>query len=415
MRFSYNRAHEGKGQKEIRNLIKLLKNVNLNSWFIQCAVLEGVAIQKRNKDRKLIFGGKNSFTQRIENKIDKEELKCKRLNKITLQGEAIKFGNRMFNFKELENNKLIFKVSSGVHAELELQPMKENYKKKLLYIQHVASLKEQPITISLDSDYVYFTYEEPKVRNFRPNSSRTLAIDMNPNQIGLSIMENSKLIYTQQFDLFKLTQQIENEPNASDSLRFKHLNNKLKHEIIQISKKILEIALTYKVHTVFVEKLNGILKSKKENIENGTYKGNAFNRKVGSFWKRSLFINNLKKRCILYSIGFHEIFPQYSSFIGNLMHDFTDPINASLEINRRGNDSFLAKNKKKFYPELIIDSLKDQWKEYLGDDVKSWVELKHKNPKMKYRVSLDECIENHSFEVFEMDSIKSKVICYNFV
>jgi len=171
--------------------------------------------------------------------------------------------------------------------------------------------------------------------------------------------------------------------------------------------------LHYKVKNLFVEKLDGILKSKIENRTNGTYKGKSFNRKVNNFWKRDLFLNNLSKRCQLYSINFHKIYPHYSSFIGNLMYDYVDPINASLEINRRGTESYLAKNKKKFYPELTKDSLKDQWKEHLSDDVKTWKELKSKNPKMKYRVSLEDC--ERSYEVLQMNSEKSKVTCYNFI
>jgi hypothetical protein len=229
---------------------------------------------------------------------------------------------------------------------------------------------------------------------------------MNPNQIGISIVEENKVIFTQQYNLYDLTQIMQEEHNSSKSIRFKHLNNKLKHEILEISKQISNIATYYKVKAVFIENLNNIGKDK-ANL------GKTFNRKVHCFWKRDLFINNLSKRCALNNISFYKIYPQYSSLIGNLCNDFTDPINASLEINRRGNENFLGKNKSKFYPELTKEVLKDQWKEYLSMDVKSWKELSAKISGLRYRVSLEEV--KRSYKVFKMSSYKSKVAVYNFI
>ena len=409
IRFSYNRAKEGVKQKEIRSLIKNLNHISLSSWFIQCSVMEGLSIFKRNKENKVIFGGKKNFYLRIKNKINAEELKEKRLNKITLQGEELQFGNRQFDFSLLDQNKLIFKVSRTQHLELFLQQMKKNYKKRLDYIQKISELKEKPITVSLDGSFVYLTYEEEPIRKTVLCSSRSMGIDMNPNQIGISIRHDNKIIFIQQFDLYQITNQMLKEHNSSSSKRSKYLNNKVRHEQIQISKKILEIALKYKVGVIFIEKLTNILDDNKQN------KGKKFNRKTYNIWNRDLFINNLKKRCNLYSIRFYEIYPQYSSFIGNLMYDYTDPINASIEMARRGTDFFLAKDKTKFYPELTIDSLKDQWKKYLSEDVKTWKELKDKNPKMRYRVSLTEAKKKHRTRVFQMSSQKSKVTCHNFV
>ena len=50
------------------------------------------------------------------------------------------------------------------------------------------------------------------------------------------------------------------------------------------------------------------------------------------------------------------------------MFDYSDPANASLELNRRGQEIFIKKTKK-FYPELTKETLKDQWKEHLSVDM----------------------------------------------
>jgi hypothetical protein len=98
----------------------------------------------------------------------------------------------------------------------------------------------------------------------------------------------------------------------------------------------------------------------------------------------------------------------YSSVIGNLQHSYFDPINASLEIGRRGYNVIISKNKQ-FYPSFF---LKDQWKEYFKD-LRDWKELfrELKNSKLRYRVSLD---ESNLSKVFQMKSIKSKVLIYEF-
>jgi predicted transposase len=62
VRWSFNRLKENKSQKEIRLLSKSLSNIDLlNSWFIQCAILEGQSIYNKNLDNKIIFGSKKQF------------------------------------------------------------------------------------------------------------------------------------------------------------------------------------------------------------------------------------------------------------------------------------------------------------------------------------------------------------------
>ena len=58
IRYSYNRFKEDKSEMEIRNLSSNLNNIELlDSWFIQCAIKEGLFIHKRFQDKKVIFGG----------------------------------------------------------------------------------------------------------------------------------------------------------------------------------------------------------------------------------------------------------------------------------------------------------------------------------------------------------------------
>jgi len=149
-------------------------------------------------------------------------------------------------------------------------------------------------------------------------------------------------------------------------------------------------------------------------IEDLHFKGSAaikiLNRKNKNLWKRELFINNLTKRLNIEGIKLYLVNPAYSSFIGNIMYDYTDAVNASIEIARRGFEYRIKKNKTGFYPKVDV---KHQWKEMatsFNDWKKFFIEVK--NLKLKYRVSLDECL--HKFNFQQNSSHKSLVLNYVF-
>ena len=143
-------------------------------------------------------------------------------------------------------------------------------------------------------------------------------------------------------------------------------------------------------------------------------KGKNYNNLVINKWLRNLFQEQLNKRCKNYNINFFKVLPYYTSYIGNLQHDYFDPINASIEIARRAYETIILRNKQ-FYPKFETKpELRYQWKEYLNS-VKEWKELFViiKNFKLKYRVSLKEY--KMSFNVLRMNSIKSKTLLYDFI
>jgi hypothetical protein len=87
--------------------------------------------------------------------------------------------------------------------------------------------------------------------------------------------------------------------------------------------------------------------------------------------------------------------PAYTSTIGNLKYDYYDPINASLEIGRRGYLYNKRGMNDQFYPTLILKSGEHQWKDVLQkDSLKSWVKVHDviKNSKITYRVPLSETV-----------------------
>lgn len=406
VRYSYNRFLEGKTEKDIRLLTKSLNSIDLlNSWLIQCGIKDGKAIQTRFKNEKVIFGGKHNLIKRSKNKISKEEYQLKRLCPINIQGEELSRGNRLFKLDIIENNQIIFKLNRNKHIELKLPNLRNNIKKELFKLQQLNEVKngENGYTYSIrfDLSNIYISFEEFKQESIKLNENRYLGIDLNPDTIGISVLDDGKVIHTQEFSLKPIFNKILNEKLSSNSDRMKYFQNKLKFETFEISKSISLIVKQFNCKSVFIEDLH--FKS------SSTIK--ISNRKNKNLWKRELFVNNLTKRLNILGIRLYSINPAYSSFIGNLMYDYTDAVNASIEIARRGFEYRIKKNKTGFYPNLLV---KHQWKEMatkFTDWKKFFIEVK--NLKLKYRVSLNEV--KYKFNVFQQNSShKSMVLNYVF-
>ena len=262
--------------------------------------------------------------------------------------------------------------------------------------------KGYTFSIRIDLTNIYISFEEFKNEQVKIlNENRCLGIDLNPDTIGISVLDDGKVIHAQEFSLKPIFNKILNEKLSSNSDRMKYFQNKLKFETFEISKSISLIAKQFNCKSVFIEDLH--------------FKGSSpiklSNRKNKNLWKRELFVNNLTKRLNIEGIKLYSVNPAYSSFIGNLQYDYTDAVNASIEIARRGFEYIIKKNKKGFYPKLLV---KHQWKEMVTkftDWEKFYLEIK--NLKLKYRVSLNEV--KFKFNVFQQNSShKSMVLNYVF-
>ncbi|MCK9273218.1 hypothetical protein M0P65_06775 [Candidatus Gracilibacteria bacterium] len=409
IRYCYNRLCEGKTQEEIKKLCYTLNNIELvnNSWFVQNAFNEAKTVYKRDPSGKVIFGGKKNFYDRLKGKKDKLPFIEKRLYPVIIQGETRLKGNRFFTLNIIDNNQIIFKPNWKTKIILDLPKINKNYLKKLSYIEEKSKNKELPFCVKLDSRFIYISFEEENDYDDGLKQNRYIGIDSNPEFIGITVFENDKLIDTKLFSLTKIISKIKILNKASNSKQSKYLQNKLNFEILQISKNISKLAIYHKCKFIFVEDFSKKISS------NNHHKGRPFNRLINNLWKKEILFKNLEKRINIVGGRLFRINPAYTSYIGNLKFDYPDPINASMEIARRGYDVIILKNKK-FYPSLTITVLKDQWKEYFNEGVKDWKELCQliKKSKVKYRVSLDEC--NHSFKVFSAFHKKSYIDLYEF-
>ena len=407
VRTAYNRFRMGLKQKEVRDYCKTLKNIDLlNSWLLQCGVMEGKQLQTRNKTNKVVFGGKKWLKLRSQDKITKEEWSNRRLLPLNIQGEQLHKGNRSFDFSSIgSENKLTLKLNRKTHIELTIPKQRKNYQRKLQLIENLTATKDLTVSVRLTDKFIYLSYEEPKKQNIVLKEDSYMGIDLNPNHIGISIFKGTQVVHTQSFDFSKIAKAITSEHNSSDSSRFKYLNNKLQYETIIVSKVISQLAKAYHCKFVFIEDLKRI-------DTNDSGLGRKFNRLTRNLWKRGIFESSLQKRLSLANIKMFKVNPAYSSFIGNLQYDYFDPCNAACEIARRGYEVIILKNKK-FYPTMNIKtSIKNQWKEDNIEGCTSWKKLFNqvKNSKLRYRVPLESC----DFRRFKMLSKRSHVEIYVF-
>ena len=395
VRFSFNRFQEGLKEKEVRSLVnELFKN---NCWFNQCAIKVSQQLFKKHKDKKIIFGGKYLLKQYMKKLITKEEYSKAKLLPINIQGEACKKGNRLFNF-DLVNSKLTLKLSKKNHQEIEFCKPNKNQFIELSKIQELVENKQLTLTISLNNDYIWLTFDESllnlqeKFQNLKSN--RVLGLDLNPNYIGLSILEFNqndefKVIHKQVFDLSSLN--ITSKKSSEDKSS-KYLTNKRKFEIIQVCYEINKFMNYWKCSKLCIEDLN---------IKHSQTKNKIFNRLCNNVWNRNLVVNKLKLLSNIFGYELIEVNPVYSSFIGNILYgneNTPDMIASSIEIARRGFKKF---SKGWFYPIFSIEHLNEQWKQTLSG-IEDWKSAfnKIKKSKMMYRFQLVDFISNAVFRKF---------------
>ena len=418
--FVYNRIQDNKSQKDIKQQVKQLNNVNLlDSWFVQCIFYDIPKVDK------VIFGGKKNYFQRLKNNISKEQFKLKRLSPIYSIGEVVNKsvkGNRKFHIEQdLEN--ILFKPNKLTKINLQLIGL--NKRKQILSkLYQKQERKEIKIAYKLDLEYIYIIFEETDIYNYETKfiKNRVLSLDLNPNYIGWSIVDwkseaEFNVIKSGVYSIKKLNDKdfnLKNKGYNSDSKERKYISDKRNFETIQIVKNIVDKSIYYKCQIISIEDLN-IKTSDKE-------LGKRFNKLVNNSWCRNTFVNNLTKRCNIHNIKLLKVKPEYSSFIGNFLYrhlNLPDMVLASIEIGRRGYEfynQYISKVKEikkniirpnlSMFNKLYLKSL-EEFK--LQPIYKDLIELYNffKKSKLKYRLSIDDF--NLQFSRFT--SSKSYICC----
>ena len=186
----YNQTVKNIPEKQLRLNSKSLNNIELlDSWFIQSSIMEAKQLKLTNPD-KLIFGGKKLFKLRLNNLITNEQFKNQRLSDLYSIGESAKKGNRKFKINQ-DLSTILFKPNKNSKFNLVLPKLKKNLRTCLSKLYELQEQSLITITYKLSSNYIYLSYDE-KLLAEQPSKqieNRVLAIDLNPNYIGLSIVD----------------------------------------------------------------------------------------------------------------------------------------------------------------------------------------------------------------------------------
>ena len=346
----------------------------------------------------------------------RNEYKTKRLGNIYIVGDSQQKGNQYFTF-DFQNNKIIYKPKFGIKIEINLLYTRKNI--NLVKLQQLINNKEIPITVQLSQEKISIIFDEGKLSGYFLNekernkevkniketdkflkeklikniyiiyykelenkqlegkiSNRYLGIDLNPDNIGCSIIDkineegDFKIIKTFNYSFKNLTKK---SGKSSDNKKSIYYNNKRKHERSQVINHIFKIMKYYKCAYFVMEDL--------EFKDSRTPKDNReFNRKVKNIWDRTLLTKLINKKCTEGGYQLILVNPIFTSIIGNFNYHVFDPVASSIEITRRGCFKY---NKGLFYPKSDLNT--NYTKELVASkklhiDVnlikdKSWVEI----------------------------------------
>ena len=383
MRYCYNRISDNKGNitdLELRNMYKTSVNhIELNSWLVQCGIKDArqnynsfVKKSKEHEDEReykikkiekklerkkitqqtfkklkskaeskltLIFGGKQNFYDRNDNKISREAFLKNRLLPLYYIGEKLHKGNRCFDFNF--DFTITYKPSRFEHYILNLS-YGSNQKKTLERIINLTNECKLTVSVKIDTDYIYISYDESELEDIKlkPIKNRVLGIDMNPNYIGVVIVDwksssdykviDHTIYNIKHFsDLYHELNKLNDVP--SDDPRRINLSNKKTYETIKIAQHIFSMFKHYRCDILSIENLK--IKQKDKD------KGKNYNALYNNHWLRTTFVSQIRKLCNLNHSTLVEVKPEFSSFIGNIIfrdEDLPDMCLAAIEISRRG-------------------------------------------------------------------------------
>ena len=263
LRFTYNRLYDNKSltTKELTALQRELHHIEfVKSHLKNSAIYKAKDIIATGTDKSIIFGGRNNFIKRCLNKISRDEFLKKRLLPIYSIGAANKNGNRLFEI--IDKTEVLFKPDRNSHIILNLKDIGKNRMRMLNILKELQFTKTIPITYSLDTEYVYISVDNSvfKKHKYRTIKDRVMAIDINPEFIGWSITDWSDTGYKIVASGLISMQPLNNKhkalrlsPNDKKNLYF---NNKRKHEIIHIAKRLFMLCKHYRCETFAMEDLD---------------------------------------------------------------------------------------------------------------------------------------------------------------
>lgn len=427
--YNYIFSNNSASTKDVMNYLKNKNNLELDTHFRNSAIYDVKPEISKNKDHKIIFGGKKLFLQRLNNAVTSKEYKLKKLRPLCMVGVASNKCNGKFQI--ISENEVLFKPSRKEHFILSLESVGRNYKKYLNLLIKAQSANAMPITYKLGIDYIHISFESSKILEFKQQTNkitdRVFAIDLNPNYVGYSVVDwkssdDYKVVGSGLFSIKELNDYEHNLHLDSDNPIKKKLTNKRKYEVVKIAYELCKLANHFRCSIFSIEDLN--ITSSDKGL------GKIFNRLCNNQWNRNLLANTVHKLCDCYGIKYLEVTANYSSLEGNLAfrkEQLPDMCLSSIEIGRRGYEfyhQYIEKDTNKKKNIIFTKSLK-----LLANIAQSLEELNYvcsfkdlkelyyslKKTRRSYRVPISDILKIRNNSLFSKIHIKSYTSRYTFV
>jgi hypothetical protein len=342
---------------------------------------------QRKMDTKRVFGSysrlrrisylSNTAPDSRELRELREEYRSERISNIYVIGEANQKGNRFFDFGELDRGILIYKPNKATKIEIELNT-NPGLREKLSLISKLAQSCEIAITVEFCEDWTSLSYDEHAYAAYRmdmrerdrriktetegllvgtaeyksqvkstsiafyrdeelkvlcgKSKTRVMAIDSNPNHIGVAVIDNKNS--TNDFDVVKCIHYDLSYYNKLSEKKLPGATDRKKHALSLVIKDIFKEAKYLNVGVVTLEDLNFDHKKVNDNSR-------EFNRLSRNGWNREQIDWLVTKRAASAGMLIRKVNAAYSSFIGNILHNYSDACNAAIELARRGSLAYV--------------------------------------------------------------------------
>ena len=443
-------------EKSLENLDPTDKYYSRDKYKIRKAL---TFLRKTFKDD-ITFGGKDllrriTYLSNIVNKSYKTELtdsvielmnakeqyRKARILPIHIIGEVNENLNRKFSFY-FEDNKVVFKPKRGVNIPIEFHCGKKQQEQLIRLVKQGG----QPITVQLTEDYICFTFDEQKLNGYAFNKKaqsaelkkikkedenlikackkkwaqewesrmlvgkiegRAIGFDLNPEYIGVAILDRInetgkyKIIHAECVSFKNFSTKLGLSPT---DLAQVYQNNKRIHEICEAWKYIFKLAEHYKVSICVEEDLE----FKDKGVNDAVAEAN---RKTKNIWHRTKTENLINKYCSIKGLKLEKVNAAYSSFVGNIQHKYFDPVNAAIEVTRRGLFRYFKGGVWTTPDRSDLDSMRQLGLDVPNKTISTWAQAFNlfKTAEFRYRRELKNFVE------YNLQSIKSGVKLYRFI
>ena len=385
VRSAYAQAHDADGrprsEQTLRDLLKKrFPDHPLGSWAIHCATREGMLLRAQRPDGRIVFGGRDRLERLHKGLIDREEWRRTRHSRpIEIVGDRTRWGNRHMRISPDGLTATVTFLKRSVTLRLPRMSGKTGH-----LLRALAALTETceiGVQFSLGAKTLSMTFDHMDMRRLKPGTTlesvqraerealghgargrprkdsdmhyaarrvrpmgpavrpvhpewrdaipmtdtRAVALDLNPEWIGISVIEISAHA----------------DPKDADSVRI------LDHRLIRLEVPIASSKETMQAHmarcarlavslarkwgasTVWYEEGLGRLRWSKRS------RGPAALQTI-NFWSRNALLGGLARRCALSGLRCRSVWGGYSSIAGNLLFPLPDACAAATEIARRG-------------------------------------------------------------------------------